>query len=87
MSGWSVPSLAVAVVKDDSVVFGKGLGVRRVGHSEPVDTRTLLGWLSPTKTMAAAALGILVDEGRISWDDPVADHLPWFRVSDPVATR
>jgi CubicO group peptidase (beta-lactamase class C family) len=87
MSDWSVPGLAIAVVKDDSVVFVQGYGVRRSGYPEPVNARTLFGLLSPTKTMAAAALGILVDEGRLSWDDPVGDHLPWFRVRDPVATR
>jgi CubicO group peptidase (beta-lactamase class C family) len=87
MSNWGVPGLAIAVMQDDSVVFAQGYGVRRLGDPEPVDVRTLFGLLSPTKTMAAAALGILVDEGRISWDDRVVDHLPGFRVSDPVATR
>jgi CubicO group peptidase (beta-lactamase class C family) len=83
---WGVPGLAIAVVKDDEVVFTRGYGVRRLGGSEPVDPETLFGFLSPTKALGAAAVGVLVDEGRLGWDDPVVDHLPWFRVGDPAAT-
>jgi CubicO group peptidase (beta-lactamase class C family) len=87
VADWGVPGLAIAVVKDDSVVFAAGYGVRRLGGSERVDPETLFGFLSPTKGLAAAAAGVLVDEGRMGWNDRVVDHLPWFRVSDPAATR
>jgi CubicO group peptidase (beta-lactamase class C family) len=86
VANWGVPGLAIAVVKDDAVVFARGYGVRRLGGSEPVDPETLFGFLSPTKGLGAAAVGVLVDEGRLGWDDPVVDHLSWFTVSDPAAT-
>jgi CubicO group peptidase (beta-lactamase class C family) len=87
MEDWNVPGLAIAVVKNDSVWFSRGYGVRRLGSSEEVDTETLFGLLSPTKTFTATALAILVEDGLLGWDDRVVDHLPHFAVSDPAVTR
>jgi len=87
MHRWQIPGLAIAIVKDDSVVHARGFGVRRLGDPEPVDEHTLFGVASTTKAITAAALGMLVDEGRIGWDDPVIDHLPDFRLADPWVTR
>ncbi len=84
---WQVPGLAVAVVQDGTVVFSKGYGVRELGQPAPATDRTLFAIGSTTKAMTAALLGMLVDEKRIAWDDPVTKHLPWFQMSDPYATR
>jgi CubicO group peptidase (beta-lactamase class C family) len=74
-------------VKDGEIVFAKGYGVRTLGAPEPVDERTLFAIGSTTKAMTAAALGILVDDGKLTWDDPVVKHLPWFALKDAYATR
>src|SRR5690348_13917122 len=84
---FEVPGLAVAVVKDGEVAFAKGYGLRRNGDAAPVDAHTLFGIASNTKAFTAAALGILVDEGKIAWDDPVTKHLAWFQMYDPYVTR
>jgi CubicO group peptidase (beta-lactamase class C family) len=84
---WHVPGLAVAVVKDGSVVFSKGYGVRELGRPGPVDEHTLFAIGSTTKAMTAALVGMLVDEKKLAWDDPVTKHLPWFASSDPYLTR
>ena len=84
---WQVPGLAIAVVKDDQVLLSKGYGVRRVGTSDGVDQKTLFAIASNSKAFTAAALAILVDEGKLSWDDHVTKHLPWFRLKDDFATR
>ena len=84
---WQVPGLAIAVVKDDSVVFAKGYGLREMGRPGAVDGRTRFAIGSTTKAMTALALGLLVDEGRVRWDDPVITYLPGFRLADPYATR
>ncbi len=84
---WQVPGLAIAVVKDDQILLSKGYGVRRVGTNDAVDQKTLFAIASNSKAFTAAALGILVDEGKLSWDDHVTKHLPWFRLKDDVATR
>jgi CubicO group peptidase (beta-lactamase class C family) len=84
---WQIPGLAIAIVKDDSVVYARGFGVRRLGEPARVDEHTLFGVASTTKAMTAAALAMLVDEGRASWDDPVVRHLPGFQLSDPWVTR
>ncbi len=86
MRDWGIPGLAVSVVKDDRLVWARGFGVRRLGHPEPVDAHTLFNVASVSKAFNAAALGILVDEGRLQWDDRVIDHIPGFRLHDPVAT-
>src|SRR2546422_611302 len=87
MGAFEVPGLSVAVVKNGEVVLAKGYGVRRVGDSTPVDANTLFAIGSNTKAFTAAALGILVDEGKIAWDDPVIKHLTWFQMYDPYVTR
>ncbi len=87
MADWQVPGLAIAIVKDDSVVFLKGYGVREVGKDAPVDEQTIFALSSNTKAFTAAAVGLLVDEGKVSWDDPVIKHLPWFQLPDPWVTR
>lgn len=87
MTTFEVPGMAVAIVKDGEVVHMKGYGVRRLGDPAPVDARTLFGIASNTKAFTATALGILVDEGKLAWDDAVTAHLPSFEMHDPYVSR
>lgn len=87
MKEFEVPGLAVAIVKDGQVVLAKGYGVRELGKPERVDEHTLFGIASNTKAFTATALAMLVDEGKLSWDDPVVKHLRWFQLYDPYVTR
>lgn len=84
---WRVPGFAMTIVKDDKVILAKGYGVRKLGETAPVDERTLFAVASNTKAFTAALLAILVDEGKIKWDDPVTKYLPDFQLYDPYATR
>ncbi len=86
-SDWQVPGFAISVVKDDRVIFAKGYGVREMGKADAVDENTLFAIASNSKAVTAAALAILVDEGKIKWDDPVTKYLPWFQLYDPWVTR
>ncbi|GGO41393.1 serine hydrolase [Deinococcus humi] len=83
---WNVPGVAVAVVKDDKIVFIQGYGVRTQGQPAAVDANTAFQLASVTKTFTAAALGTLVDEGKLGWDDPILNYLPGFAMHDPYAT-
>jgi CubicO group peptidase (beta-lactamase class C family) len=84
---WDSPGLAVAVVKDGEVLFARGYGVLEVGRAERVDEHTRFSIGSTTKAFTAAAIGLLVDEGKVRWDDRVTSHLPGFELSDPYVTR
>lgn len=84
---FEIPGVALAVVKDGRVLIEKGYGVKRLGGSEPVDGGTLFAIASNTKAFTAAALGLLVEDGKLSWDDPVTRHLPSFQMYDPYASR
>jgi len=84
---FEVPGLAVAIVKDGKVVLAKGYGVRKLGETTPVDEKTLFGIGSNTKAFTSAALATLVDEGKISWDDPVYQRLPGFQMYDPYVSH
>src|SRR5471032_1392693 len=83
---FDVPGIAVAIVKDGKVVVAKGFGVRKLGAPAPVDGRTLFEIASNSKAFTAATLAMLVDEGKLSWDDPVTKHLPGFRMYDSYVT-
>jgi CubicO group peptidase (beta-lactamase class C family) len=84
---FNVPGIAVAVVKDDKVIHAKGYGVRSVESGRPVDANTLFGIASNSKAFTVAALGILVDEGKLSWDSKVNDIIPEFRLYNPYVTE
>ncbi len=87
MKTFDVPGIAVAIVKDGKVVLAKGYGVRKVGEPTRVDADTLFGIASNTKAFTTAAIAMLVEEGKLSWDDPVTKHLPAFQMYDPYVTR
>jgi CubicO group peptidase (beta-lactamase class C family) len=87
MKTFEVPGMAVAIVKDGKAVLLKGYGVRKLGDATPVDENTLFGIGSNTKAFTAAALATLVDEGRISWDDPVYERLKGFEMYDPYVAK
>jgi CubicO group peptidase (beta-lactamase class C family) len=82
---WHVPGLAVGVIRNDEVVFLKGFGVKRLGSAEPVTPDTLFALASCTKAFTTAAITMLVDEGKLAWDDPVRKHVDYFHLSDPLA--
>ena len=84
---WGVPGLAVGVVRNDSVVFLKGYGVRTLGRPELVGVHTLFANASTTKAFTAAVAATLVDAGRLRWDDRVVDRLPSFALHDAWVTR
>ncbi len=84
---WKIPGLAMAIVKDDQVIWAKGYGVREVGKPEPVDAKTLFAIASNSKAFTTAALAILVDEGKIKWDDKVTKYLPYYELYDPYVTH
>lgn len=84
---FEVPGLSVAIVKDNRVVLARGYGVRKLGEPDRVDEETLFPIASNTKAFTATALGLLVEEGKLTWDEPVIQSLPWFQLSDPYVTR
>ena len=86
MTAFDVPGMAIGVVKDGAVVYARGHGVRELGRDGAIDTDTLFKIASNSKAFTAAALAILVDEGRIAWNGPVSDYIPEFRMSDPWVT-
>lgn len=79
--------LAVAVVKDGKIIFSKGYGVKDVETKEKITPETLFNIASCSKAFTTASLGILVQEGKLEWDDKVIDYLPDFQLSDPWITN
>ncbi|RZK60488.1 MAG: serine hydrolase [Pedobacter sp.] len=84
---FNVPGIAVAVIKDGKVIHAKGYGVRSIKTNLKVDENTLFGVASNTKAFTAAALGMLVDEKKITWDTKVTDVIPEFKMYDPYVTN
>ena len=87
MKAFQIPGMAVGIIKDGKLFYAKGYGVRELGKPNQVDADTLFQIGSNTKAFTAAALALLVDEGKIHWDDKVIDYLPQFRMQDPYVTR
>jgi CubicO group peptidase (beta-lactamase class C family) len=85
MAAWpDQPAVSLALVRDGKTVLAKGYGVRRQGKNEPADEHTLFAIASNSKNVTAACLAILVDEGKVKWDEPIRTYLPGFTLSDPM---
>src|SRR5205085_3055466 len=83
---WKGPGMAIAVVKDDKLVFAKGYGSRELGKDAPVNENTLFAIASNSKAFTTASLAILVDEKKLSWEDKVSKYLPDFKMYNPYVT-
>jgi CubicO group peptidase (beta-lactamase class C family) len=87
MKAWDAPGVAVVLLRGDTVLLAKGYGVRNRETGQPVTADTQFAIGSTTKAFVTAALAMLADDGKLSFDDPVRQHLPYFRLSDPSADR
>lgn len=87
MAQWQIPGLAVAIVKDGNVIFSKGYGVRELNRPDKVDENTLFIIASNTKLFTGTALAQLDYEKKLSLNDKVTKHLPWFKLYDSASTR
>ena len=81
-----LPGAAIAVVKDGRVLVARGYGVRELGKAAPVDAQTIFDIASLTKAFTAAAIGALVDDSTLTWDDPIRRILPEVEFADPYLT-
>ncbi|HTU91683.1 MAG TPA: serine hydrolase [Gemmataceae bacterium] len=84
---WNVPGVAVAIVRGDKVIYLRGHGVRSVEDGGKITEDTLFPIASCTKSFTTTAMALLVDEGKMSWDDPPRKFVPYFRLSDPLVDR
>ncbi|MES2748473.1 MAG: serine hydrolase [Bacteroidota bacterium] len=87
LTTFNVPGIAVAIIKDGKVVISKGYGVANIKTKQKVDGNTLFGIASNSKAFTATALAILVDEGKINWDDKVISYLPEFKMYNDYVTN
>ncbi|MEO5611453.1 MAG: serine hydrolase [Sphingomicrobium sp.] len=86
-TAYGAPGVSIAIVEDGRPTLARGWGVREIGKPEPVGPDTIFGTGSTGKVFTVAALAILVDQGKLKWDDKVIDHMPDFRMWDPWVTR
>lgn len=87
MKAFDVPGIAVAILKDGKVIHSKGYGVRSLNSRLPVNEKTLFGIASNSKVFTAAALGLLVDQGKLNWNSKVRDFIPEFKLYSPFVTE
>ena len=87
MKGFDIPGLAIGIVANNRLIYAKGFGVRSKSNGLPVDTRTVFQIGSTTKAFLTATMAIMVDRGKLRWDDRVVDLYPEFRLKDPWVTR
>ena len=87
LKDWNAPGAAVAVVQGDKVILLKGYGYRDVEKKVPITPKTLFAIASITKSFTVTDLGMLIDEGKGGWDQPVRTMFPAFKLYDPVLTE
>ena len=87
LTTFNVPGIAVSVVKDGKVIHSKGYGVKSIITNEKVNENTLLGIASNSKAFTTTAIAMLVEEGKMKWDDKVISHLPNFKMYNDYVTK
>lgn len=87
MKTFNVPGIAVAIIKDGKLVLSKGYGVTNITTQQKVDGNTLFGIASNSKAFTSAALGMLVDEKKLNWDDKVTKYIPEFKMYNDYVTN
>lgn len=85
VSGQKVPGLAMAIVQGGRVLSARGYGITDVNNPEAVDEHTVFRLASLSKSFAATATGLLVNQGRLRWDSRVVDYYPTLQFSEPRA--
>jgi CubicO group peptidase (beta-lactamase class C family) len=83
---FDIPGLSIGIVRNDTIIFSKGYGNLEIHKDKKVDENTIFGIGSISKSFTALTLGILVDEGKINWDDKVKKYLPYFELYAPYVT-
>jgi CubicO group peptidase (beta-lactamase class C family) len=83
---WQTTGMAMAVVKNGTTIFKKGYGVTDMRTRAPFTTQTIAYCASTTKAMTAACIAMLVDEGKLKWDDKLKQVLPALRLYDPYVS-
>jgi len=87
LQGLNIPGIALAIIVEDEVVLAKGYGFKDLENKVPITTDTLLAIGSASKAFTVFALGTLVDEGKLDWDKPLRNYIPWFRLYDSFASE
>ena len=87
MKDWKDPGLAIAIVRNDSVVLMKGYGTRTLGKNEPVDEHTMFAIGSSSKAFTAMLVAMMVDAGKMQWDDQASRYLPDLQLYDPYVSK
>lgn len=86
LTTFEVPGISVGILKDGEVVYSKGHGVRSLTTKKDMTAETLVGVASNSKGFTCFALAMMIDEGKLNWDDPVRKHIPEFQLYDPWVT-
>lgn len=86
MKAFGTPGIGVAIVRKGQAPWLRGYGVRAMGKPDPVDVHTRFGIASNSKAFTAAAIAMLVEQGKLGWDEPLIRYLPEFKMHDPAVT-
>ncbi len=86
MAAVKLPGAAVAIVRNDSVIYLKGYGVLATGSRTQVNEQTLFEIGSSSKAFTATAVAMMVSDGKMSYDDLISKYLPDFKLYDPAAS-
>jgi CubicO group peptidase (beta-lactamase class C family) len=87
LSTFEVPGISVGILKDGEVVYAKGHGVRSLESQKEMNASTKVGVASNSKGFTCFALAMMVDAGKLNWDDKVRKHIPEFQMHDPYVTE
>jgi CubicO group peptidase (beta-lactamase class C family) len=87
MKALDSPGLAIGIVADDRLIYAKGFGVRSKAGGGPVDSRTVFQIGSAAKAFLTTTMAVMVDRGKLRWDDRIIDLDPEFQLKDPWVTR
>jgi CubicO group peptidase (beta-lactamase class C family) len=85
---WKIPGMAIGIVQNDSLIFAEGFGIKNINNPhDSVNSATLFPIASNSKAFTSTAIAMLAKDGKLSFDDKVTQHLPYFKLYDPYVTN
>lgn len=82
VKAYELPGLAISIVKDDEIVFQKAYGYANQVEKDELETESVFAIASLSKAFTATSIAILVDQGKLNWNDRVKDYIPYFNLSN-----
>ncbi len=79
---WNIPGIAIGILRNDSIIYTKGLGVKSIKTGDSITTKSIFHMASVSKPFTATAIIQLLEQGKLDLNDKLIEYIPYFKMAD-----